>query len=221
MCLKAEIEKYKKLLGIGFSSEVVETEATNGINKYSSSKDKIALFRSLFRGREDVFARRWYSKTTDKSGYQPVCTNEWTHGICDKKKYKCSVCPNRELLPLSDKDIFDHLSGKDEYGRVTQLIKILTSAVTKGISVMIITRPPSDFKEKEQKNVIDITTRLEEYGIKVTYRSGFHQKFTVIDNEIVWYGSVNFLSFGIAEESIMRFTNQDIAGQLLDTISEI
>lgn len=102
--------------------------------------------------------------------------------------------------------------------RVTQLLPNLTAAMLNGIDVTVITRPPEDFREKEQKNVIDITEKLTEHGVKVKYRSGFHQKFTVIDNEIVWYGSVNFLSFGIAEESIMRFLSPDIAGQLMDTV---
>ena len=47
-----------------------------------SLEEKVALFRSLFRGREDVFARRWYSRTSDKSGYQPVCLNEWNRAFC-------------------------------------------------------------------------------------------------------------------------------------------
>ena len=41
---------------------------------------KVRLFRSLFRGREDVYARRWQSRTTGKGGYQPVCINEWRRG---------------------------------------------------------------------------------------------------------------------------------------------
>ena len=95
----------------------VETFPNATVNKYSSSKEKILLFCSLFRGRDDAFARRWYSKTTEKSGYQPVCENEWAEGLCDKHKYKCSACPNRKLTPLTDEDIFKHLSGKDEFGR--------------------------------------------------------------------------------------------------------
>ena len=54
--------------------------------------------------------------------------------------------------------------------------------------------------------------------MNVIYKSDFHQKFTVIDNKIVWYGSVNFLSFGTNEESIMRFVSFDIAGELTDTV---
>ena len=87
------------------------------VNKFSSPQEKIKLYRSLFRGREDVFARRWYSIKSEKSGYQPVCGNEWDMALCDKKKYKCSACPNRKFAALTDKDIYEHLSGKDLYGR--------------------------------------------------------------------------------------------------------
>lgn len=80
-----------------------------------SIDERIRLFQSLFKGREDVFARRWFSKTTGKSGYQPVCINEWKQGICDKKKYRCVICPNRNFAPLTSQDMYRHLEGKDEY----------------------------------------------------------------------------------------------------------
>ena len=77
-------------------------------------EQRVGLFRSLFRGRDDVFARRWHSKNTDKGGYQPVCINEWRRGICDKKKHKCAECPNRNFAPLGYYDIYRHLEGKKE-----------------------------------------------------------------------------------------------------------
>lgn len=80
-------------------------------------EEKIAIYQNLFRGRDDVFARRWYSTTTQKSGYQPVCQREWNPQFCDKKKYKCADCPNRQFSPLTYQDIYRHLQGKDEYGR--------------------------------------------------------------------------------------------------------
>ena len=80
-----------------------------------SIDERIRLFQSLFKGREDVFARRWFSKTTGKSGYQPVCINEWKQGLCDKKKYRCAMCPNRSFAPLTTQDMYRHLEGKDEY----------------------------------------------------------------------------------------------------------
>lgn len=77
-------------------------------------EERVALFRSLFRGREDVFARRWYSKTSGKGGYQPMCVNEWRRSVCDKKKFKCADCPNRQFAALGYQDIFRHLEGRDE-----------------------------------------------------------------------------------------------------------
>ncbi len=79
-----------------------------------SIEERVAIFHSLFKGREDVFARRWFSKTTGKSGYQPVCINEWRRGVCDKKKFKCADCPNRYFAPLTYQDLYRHLEGKDE-----------------------------------------------------------------------------------------------------------
>ena len=82
-----------------------------------SLQEKVALFQNLFKGREDVFAKRWFSNKTGKSGYQPVCLNEWDPEYCNKTKYKCSDCPNRKLKPIEYEDYYKHLEGKDPYGK--------------------------------------------------------------------------------------------------------
>lgn len=81
-----------------------------------SLEEKVELFRSIFKGREDVFARRWFSRKTGKSGYQPVCKNEWRVHLCNKKSYHCTECPNRKFSPISYHDYYRHLEGKDPYG---------------------------------------------------------------------------------------------------------
>jgi hypothetical protein len=92
-------------------------EATSRIDNRSSADEKIALFRSLFRGRPDVYARRFVSRKTGKAGYSPACGNEWVRGICEKPRIKCSDCAHRQLLPLNDEAIRWHLSGDDSAGR--------------------------------------------------------------------------------------------------------
>ncbi len=87
------------------------------VDRTSSSQAKIALFRSLFRGREDVYARRFESRKTGKSGYAPACANEWVRGICEKPRIKCAECPNRRFLPVTDEVIRWHLSGCDNTGQ--------------------------------------------------------------------------------------------------------
>lgn len=77
----------------------------------STVRAKVALFRSLFRGRDDLFARRFESTTTGKSGYAPACANEWVRGICRKPQIKCADCAHRAFLPMTDQVVYWHLSG--------------------------------------------------------------------------------------------------------------
>ncbi len=122
--LKVEVESLRHEIAClkGVSNEAnPKEEAEKPKTTYASNPmtiaERVALFRSLFKGREDVFARRWHSKTSGKSGYQPVCTNEWNRSLCDKKKYKCDKCPNRNLKPLDYWDFYNHLRGNDTDGR--------------------------------------------------------------------------------------------------------
>ena len=112
--LRVENARLRSLLA---KHGIVVEEPTSSVVSTLSLEKKVALFRSLFQGREDVFARRWFSSSLGKSGYQPVCAREWNREYCDKKKYKCAECPNREFQTLGYNDIYRHLEGKDSNGR--------------------------------------------------------------------------------------------------------
>jgi superfamily II DNA or RNA helicase/very-short-patch-repair endonuclease len=88
----------------------------NLVCQYSAPEAKIALFRSLFRGRDDVYPRRFESRRTGKSGYQPACANQWVRGVCEKPKVKCATCPNRRFVAVTDQVVRWHLSGRDNEG---------------------------------------------------------------------------------------------------------
>jgi len=81
------------------------------VTQSSPAHAKIALFRAIFRGREDVYPRRFESRKTGKSGYTPACAHEWVRGVCEKPRVKCSDCHQRRLLPVTDDVIAWHLSG--------------------------------------------------------------------------------------------------------------
>jgi hypothetical protein len=89
----------------------------SNVTNESTDEQKIALFRSLFRGREDIYPRRFESKRSGKSGYQPVCRQEWIRPFCHKPKIKCGNCENRDFTPLSDDVIRNHLIGNDPTDR--------------------------------------------------------------------------------------------------------
>jgi superfamily II DNA or RNA helicase len=131
MQLKARIKQLEMLAGneygnsdedkeavIKNSSKPDKTESyreeikTKRITKHSLPTQKIELFASLFRGRDDVFATRWENSKKGTSGYSPACGNEWVPGICQKPKIKCSACKNKDFLELNNNVIEDHLRGK-------------------------------------------------------------------------------------------------------------
>lgn len=71
------------------------------------------MFRSLFRGREDVYALRWESKN-GRSSYSPACVREWEQNANGKFKLKNEG--SRECFPLTDEVICNHLLGKCTIG---------------------------------------------------------------------------------------------------------
>jgi len=107
--LREENKKLRSLLAIP------EEKPNLPLAESLSPEDKVALFRSLFRGREDVYPTRWEART-GKSGYAPACANEWKRPLCVKPQIRCSECENRELLSVTDYVIQHHLTGKRTVG---------------------------------------------------------------------------------------------------------
>jgi superfamily II DNA or RNA helicase len=99
------------------SGDVGTETPFNAVTNHSSSEDKVALFMSLFRGRPDVYPRRFESQRSGKSGYQPACKNEWIRGLCGKPKTKCANCHHRAFLPVTDEATRNHLMGFDPKDR--------------------------------------------------------------------------------------------------------
>lgn len=83
--------------------------------KEDKIKERIEIYKKLFRGRTDVYAVRWESRN-GKSGYSPACEHEWHSTLCKKPAIKCADCQHRKLLPLTDQVIYDHLTGKHTIG---------------------------------------------------------------------------------------------------------
>lgn len=86
----------------------------------------------------------------------------------------------------------------------------------------IITRPETDYKnENTKRKVRECINMLKAREIKVKFISKMYQKFSVIDRQLIWYGSINFLGLSTSEETVMRLKNTDIAIELLDSVKEL
>lgn len=82
----------------------------------TTAAEKVELFQRLFRGRSDVYPRRWENVRTGKSGYAPACANEWVKGLCEKPRVKCGACTHQAFLPFDDRAVLDHLQGRHVAG---------------------------------------------------------------------------------------------------------
>lgn len=119
LLLAEENARLKEMLGLEASTTPTPgptaVAPTSTITAASSPTSKVELFRSLFRGRSDVYAKRWQSRS-GTSGYAPACAHEWRAGLCGKPSVKCADCESRELLPLDASAIEDHLTGRTTVG---------------------------------------------------------------------------------------------------------
>jgi len=102
--------------------------------------------------------------------------------------------------------------------RTLQMTKHLKTALEKKVHVLIVTRPKEDFKPKDHATIQRTLDLLTDCGASVVFKSNIHQKFAVMDQKIVWYGSINLLSYGSALESIMRIDSANIANELVKSI---
>jgi len=99
--------------------------------------------------------------------------------------------------------------------RALQTLPNIKTVSEKKVSVVVITRPASAYKDKDRPALEESLASLQEAGVRILFKANIHQKFAVIDQKIVWYGSINLLSYGSAQESIMRLDSPKIAQELM------
>jgi superfamily II DNA or RNA helicase len=103
--------------------------------------------------------------------------------------------------------------------RARQMLPTLEAALAKRVSVVVLTRPTDAYKDKDRQALEETFSSLKDAGVRLLFKANIHQKFAVIDQKIVWYGSINLLSYGSAQESLMRLESPNIAQELLKVIS--
>ena len=110
-----KLEKENKELKEKIYGKVENKDSQKEV-KIIPNEEKVKIFMEVFKGRTDIYAKRWESNKTGKTGYSPVCKNEFSTYKCDKSRVKCNECPNRILEPLTTEIILKHLQGKITIG---------------------------------------------------------------------------------------------------------
>lgn len=86
--LHKEVDRLQALLN---SKDIPMTQPI--MKQHLSLEEKVSVFRNLFKGREDVFARRWYSRTSGKSGYQQCAGMNGTGNCVTRKSISAQNVP--------------------------------------------------------------------------------------------------------------------------------
>jgi superfamily II DNA or RNA helicase len=134
------------------------------------------------------------------------------------------IFSNENFLPVFDNDIAAAsaeiliVSPFVRKRRALQMVQHLKIALDKKIRAIVVTRPITDFNLRYRNSLQEVLTLLNGNGINMVFKTNIHQKFAVIDQKIVWYGSINLMSYGRAQESIMRIENPHIALELIKSV---
>ena len=102
--------------------------------------------------------------------------------------------------------------------RILQMMEHFSEVLKKQVKITIITRPADEFKKDRRTTLENLFSMIEKADIHLIFKPKIHQKFAIIDKKITWYDSINLLSFGYSEESIMRLESSSIAYELIQSI---
>ena len=100
--------------------------------------------------------------------------------------------------------------------KVDRIINMLGKRRELGVKVTIVTWHPDAYKYGKDDVRMELMEGLRKAGFEIRLVEESCEHYAVIDNEIVWYGSVNLLSKEDAEDNLMRVCSKDIAAELLE-----
>ena len=100
--------------------------------------------------------------------------------------------------------------------KVNRIISVLGKRCESGVKVTIVTWHPDAYKYGRDDTRMELMERLRKAGFEIRLVEETCEHYAVVDNEIVWYGSMNLLSKEDAEDNLMRVCSKDIAAELLE-----
>jgi superfamily II DNA or RNA helicase len=168
----------------------------------------VRMLERMYGKRLSGYASIGYSAKAESLGDEPV------NIIFDKSNFLPVY--NNDMINAS-REIFI-VSPFVTKKRTLHMLQCMGAALEKRVKAVVVTRPISHFKDKNNPALEEIHDLLKKSGVQLVLKSNIHQKFAILDQRIVWYGSINLLSFGSAEESIMRLESPNIAHELMKSV---
>ena len=163
---------------------------------------------------ERMYHRRL--RTYKKIGFE-VCAE-----VMDKQEVSNSIFDSTGYWEVFEKDILSaaksivvsspFLSSR----KVEWLVDQSDILQKRGVTITVFSLGPEVYPEDGREHHGELLERLTSAGICVKTQNHYHERYAVIDQSLVWYGSMNLLSRGHEDDSLMRIVSPNIAAELLE-----
>ena len=98
--------------------------------------------------------------------------------------------------------------------RMEHLLPLLTKLRRKGVRIVVNTRNPEEHNEEYAIQAENAVAAMQDIGIRVLYTVKHHRKLAIIDEEVLWEGSLNILSQGDSCEIMRRTYSGAVAEEM-------
>lgn len=95
-----------------------------------------------------------------------------------------------------------------------RLMDIISHKISQGVQIRLVTRPPGDQGGVLEDGLADIMHDMTDSQVAVDFRARMHEKFAIVDDKILWYGSLNIFSNRDTSESMFRIVSPGICEQM-------
>ena len=155
-------------------------------------------------------------RTYKKIGYE-ICNNvivekQIANTIFDIDSYEKVY--EKDLLE-ANKEIIISSPGLN-HTKVDAFVKLIKHRQEDGVKLTVITLNPEGYPEEKIEDTKRLVEILKNCGVRIKLQEHMHEHFAIIDEEIVWYGSMNFLSRAKVDDNLMRVKSKDVAQELLE-----
>ncbi|MDE7178689.1 MAG: DEAD/DEAH box helicase family protein [Lachnospiraceae bacterium] len=100
--------------------------------------------------------------------------------------------------------------------KVYDMIHLLREKQEAGISIVIVTWKPDCYGYGDSAYWQELQEQMQRAGFEMNLVEDYCEHYCIIDHEVVWYGSMNFLGKEDAEDNLMRIVDGKIANELIE-----
>ena len=99
--------------------------------------------------------------------------------------------------------------------RMSTLFPIFQKLRKRNVEIIINTRDPQEYELPWEAQTNDVIYSLTEIGVQILYTGGHHRKLAILDESILWEGSLNILSQNDSCEIMRRIKSRELAKQMI------